>query len=139
VHLLDRDCRMARLVLAELAVGNVTIEEGNALERGGAGQADAIIAADVLEHFRDLGPIVGKLREWLRPGGILLTCLPTENIWYQALRTVFGVTKPVDHYHTAAQVEAVLRRSGFEPRARLYHPLGVPLFPLFRVTAWRRI
>lgn len=138
LYLLDVDCRMARLVLAELGAANVTIEEGDALQRGGAGQANAIIAADVLEHFHDLGPIVAKLREWLRPGGVLLTSLPTENIWYRLLRLVFGVAKPVDHYHTAAHVEAVLRQAGFEPRARLFHPLGLPLFSLFRITAWRR-
>lgn len=124
--------------MQELGTDNVTFEEGDALARRGDPPADVVIAADVLEHFRDLGPIVAAVHRWLRPGGILLTSLPTENLWYRLLRLIFRVTKPVDHYHTAAQVEDQLRRDGFVPRARLYHPLGVNLFALFSIAAWRR-
>jgi len=76
IRLIDVDCRAARLVLAELGAGNVTFEEGDALARGGTDWADVVIAADVLEHFRELGPIVGAVHSWLRPGGILLPRCP---------------------------------------------------------------
>jgi 2-polyprenyl-3-methyl-5-hydroxy-6-metoxy-1,4-benzoquinol methylase len=138
VRLVELDCRAARLVMADLGAANVAFEEGDALRREAAGEADLVVAADVLEHFRELDPIIAAIRRWLRPGGFLLTSLPTENWCYRLLRLVFGMTKPADHYHTAAQVEAVLARAGFAARARLYHPLGIPLFPLFRITAWRR-
>ena len=40
---------------------------------------DAIVAADVLEHFQDLSVPVDVLRRWLGREGILYTSLPTEN------------------------------------------------------------
>ena len=98
---------------------------------------DCIVAADVLEHFKDLEVPVSVIERWLSPHGFLMTSLPTENFVYVLLRAVFRVSKPVDHYHTAAQVEQFLQARGFKAVARRYVPLRVALFPLFRITAWR--
>jgi len=103
-----------------------------------AGAFDAIVAADVLEHFRELDLPLSKIHRWLRDDGLLYTSLPSENVWYRALRVVFRKQKPADHYHSAAQVEAALKAAGFRKRFGLYHPLGLPLFPLFRVSAWTK-
>lgn len=138
IRLVDLNCDAARLMFSHAPVQNVLFEEGNALARAGRPPADVVIAADVLEHFRDLPPIVGSIRDWLAPQGMLLTSLPTENVWYRVLRLVFGKTKPEDHYHTAYEVEAELRRQGFVRVDRLCHPLGLPLFPLFSISAWRK-
>lgn len=99
---------------------------------------DAVVAADVLEHFRDLRLPVDRILAWLAPEGYLYTSLPTESWLYVLLRKVFGITKPEDHYHTAAEVERYLASRGLKAVRRAYVPLGLPLFSLFRVTAWQR-
>lgn len=98
---------------------------------------DAIVAADVLEHFADLSVPVAALARWIAHDGVLYTSLPTETGLYVALRRVFGITKPEDHYHTGAEVESFLERSGFSRIARLYVPLYWGVLPLFLVSAWR--
>ncbi|HEY9810331.1 MAG TPA: class I SAM-dependent methyltransferase [Halomicronema sp.] len=98
---------------------------------------DAIIAADVLEHFQDLSVPVTALKRWLKPDGILLTSLPTENWVYVLLRKIFGITKPEDHYHTGYQVETYLKANGFKQISQTFVPLYINLFPLFLVTAWK--
>ena len=103
-----------------------------------AGSFGTAFAADVLEHFESLEVPVGALRRWLRPGGVLLTSLPTENALYRLLRKLFGIAKPDDHYHSGAEVEAFLAAHGFERLARRWVPLGLPILPLFLVSAWRR-
>jgi predicted TPR repeat methyltransferase len=98
---------------------------------------DAIVAADVLEHFSDLDLPLHALSRWLAPDGVLFTSLPTENWVYALLRRVFGVEKPADHYHTGYEVEARLRAHGFKRVAGITAPLVVPLAPLFLISAWR--
>lgn len=99
---------------------------------------DAIVAADVLEHFQDLSVPVTALRNWLKPNGVLLTSLPTENFIYTGLRKVFKITKPFDHYHTGSEVEAYLKSHGFKQIKRTFVPLFWNIFPLFLVSAWQR-
>ena len=99
---------------------------------------DAIVAADVLEHFKVIKPAVAKLQEWLADDGVLITSLPTENWVYVFLRFVFGVTKPEDHYHTGYEVEKILRNNGFK---RIHHsnvPLYIPLAPLYLISVWKK-
>jgi hypothetical protein len=66
----------------------------------------------------------------------LYTSLPSENILYVFLRKVFGITKPVDHYHTASEVEKYLSEHGFNRIKRVCVPLYWPILPLFSVSAW---
>jgi SAM-dependent methyltransferase len=99
---------------------------------------DAIVAADVLEHFRDPSPAVTALRRWLAPDGTLFTSLPSENWVYVLLRVFFGIEKPPDHYHTGFELEAYLESNGFRRVQRWFVPLRVRLAPLYLVTAWRR-
>lgn len=96
-----------------------------------------IVAADVLEHFRDLSVPVKALRAGLDANGRLFTSLPTENWVYVALRKLFRIRKPADHYHTACEVETFLRDSGFKCVSRCFVPLYFPIFPLFSICAWR--
>jgi predicted TPR repeat methyltransferase len=99
---------------------------------------DAIVAADVLEHFRELSPAVTALRRWLAPDGTLFTSLPSENWVYVLLRVFFGIEKPPDHYHTGFALEAYLESNGFRRVQRWFVPLRVRLVPLYLVSAWRR-
>ncbi len=133
----DRKLDEARAVVAHYGLDNIELRDEDIARSQRAAGYDCIIAADVLEHFRELDVPVAVLRRWLRPGGYLMTSLPTENFVYVLLRKVFGVTKPVDHYHTAAEVERFLAASGFRRVATRWVPLRLPLFPLFRITAWQ--
>jgi SAM-dependent methyltransferase len=136
---LDLETRDAAVVVERHRLGNVTIEQTDISAVDHSGDPfDAIVAADVLEHFKDLVPPISAIQRWLKPDGLLFTSLPTENWVYRLLRTVFGVEQPEDHYHTAYQVEAALRVAGFVAVHRSYLPLMIPFAPLFLVTAWRR-
>jgi len=69
------------------------------------GKYDVVVVADVLEHFENLNLPIPVLKTALSDGGILVTSLPTENFLYHALRWLFRIEKPVDHYHRAYEVE----------------------------------
>lgn len=139
VSLVDLNIQQAEMMIDRLSLENITVERQNIGSFDFApGAFDAVIAADVLEHFQDLSLPLGKIRDWLSDGGVLFTSLPTENLCYRLLRIPFGKQKPHDHYHMAFHVERRLAEAGFEKVAGLYHPLGMPLFPLFRISAWRK-
>jgi SAM-dependent methyltransferase len=135
----DRNTADAARMVAARSLGNVTLIERDVFAIPFAsGEFDAIVAADVLEHFPDTGPIADRLLDWLKPGGVLLTSLPTESWLYVLLRKVFGVQKPDDHYFSGREVESTLADAGFEPLERRFVPLGVSWLSLFLVTAWRK-
>jgi 2-polyprenyl-3-methyl-5-hydroxy-6-metoxy-1,4-benzoquinol methylase len=139
VTLIDRNTQEAAQLTARLGLANVQLVTADiATFDFGPDRFDAITATDVLEHFADLELPLARIRRWLKPGGHLFTSLPTENVWYRWLRLVFNKTKPHDHYHSAAQVERALQAAGFRKVAGLYHPLLVPIVPLFRISAWRK-
>lgn len=134
---IDLETTEARHVVEHFGLPNVTLVEADVttaeLE---AAPFDAIVAADVLEHFRELDPPVASLRRWLGPGGRLFTSLPTESFVYTGLRRVYGIEKPADHYHTAYEVEAHLAGNGFRRIVRRHVPTR--LAPLFLVSVWER-
>lgn len=139
VFFLDLEDIEARQVVEKHQLDNVKIlKEDVAAVKIPPASFDAIIAADVLEHFQDLSMPASALRSWLKPNGVLLTSLPTENFIYTGLRKVFGITKPADHYHTGSEVESYLKSHGFKQIRRTFVPLFWNLFPLFLVSAWQR-
>ena len=139
VTLLDLEAGQARLVMEHFNLDRVNIIEQDASAMDFSKEPfDAIVAADVLEHFKDLDLPVPRLHRWLKPGGLIFTSLPTENWVYIFLRKVFGVEKPWDHYHTGYEVEAALALGGFRRVKTRCVPLHLPLAPLFLITAWRR-
>ncbi len=139
VDLIDLNTAQAEQMREAYELDNVQITRANIQEFDfGGGRFDAIVAADVLEHFQDLSFPVARIRHWLGAKGILYTSLPSENLAYRLLRVVFGKKKPHDHYHAAWQVEQFLREHGFRKVFGIYHPLFLPLFPLFRISAWQK-
>ncbi len=134
---IDRDARDARRVVAEHRLTNVLLDETDILTTEYQQPFDVVIAADVLEHFPVLGQPVDRIATWLAPNGHLFTSLPTESGLYALARQAFGVTKPVDHYHTADEVEAFLESQGFQPCHRTHRPLpGLRFTAMFSITAW---
>jgi predicted TPR repeat methyltransferase len=133
VTLVDLVTDEAKLVVEKFGLTNVTLleEDVNAAKLG---TYDVVVAADVLEHFANLNLPIPILKRALARRGILVTSLPTENFLYHALRWVFRIEKPVDHYHTAYEVERHLRNAGF--RGLRTSCLPNRLTPLFRITSW---
>ncbi len=138
VFFLDLEDREARQVIARYHLSNIHIIKADLAQVNlSPQQFDTIIAADVLEHFRDLSLPVTALKSWLKPTGVLITSLPTENWIYQGLRKVFGIEKPADHYHTGYEVESYLETQGFSPLRRRFVPCYGKVFPLFLITVWQ--
>jgi 2-polyprenyl-3-methyl-5-hydroxy-6-metoxy-1,4-benzoquinol methylase len=99
---------------------------------------DVIIAADVLEHFEDLGPAITALRLWLKPDGYLFTSVPSENYIYSTLRRLFNVPVPKDHYHQGHKIERILSEAGFTRIKSRAVPFGLNIAPLFFISAWQK-
>ncbi len=132
---LDLDAGVARSVVKHLCLSNVSIQEMD-VSTPDSRRYEAIVAADVLEHFEDLAmPVDGIVRR-ITKGGWLFTSLPTENGLYEAIRKLIGKSKPADHYHSACAVEAYLQQRGF--RRVMHTSTPIPfLAPLFSISAWR--
>ncbi|HYD31605.1 MAG TPA: class I SAM-dependent methyltransferase [Azospirillaceae bacterium] len=139
VTLIDQNTTEAEHLNAHYGLPNLNIVRADILGHDfGEGVFDAVVAADVLEHFLDVDAPITRIHRWLKPDGLLFTSLPTENLWYRILRVMFRKQKPQDHYHTAAEVERRLATLGFRKARGIYHPFVLPLFPLFRISAWRK-
>ena len=82
---------------------------------------DVIVSFDVFEHIPDSDAHLEEVRRVLRPGGSYL--LQTPNKWtntvFETIRWRSFTRFREDHcsLHTLAQLDARLRRLGFEPRA----------------------
>lgn len=85
---------------------------------------DLIIAADILEHIRNLSDPVKNIIHWLKPGGRLIVSGPKENWLHKLGRTVFRLVPPSDHYHTVDGIEKELVKNGFYVSERIYLPWG---------------
>jgi len=118
---------------------DVNFIQGDALKTlQGRKPVECVIAADVLEHFKNLGDAVTAIKGIIQEDGILITSLPTENWLYVALRKVFRVQKPADHYYNSKEVESHLKSEGFVRLKRYVVPFNLKITPLFSVSAWRR-
>ena len=132
--LVDLDPSQARIIQEKLLLYNCTILEADIFDCQ-CGPFDCIVAADVLEHFKDLNRIILRIKDFIASETILITSLPTENLYYYFARLLFNEKKPCDHYHSAAAVGRRLREHGFQ---NIYSVrLPSPLVPLFLITAWK--
>jgi len=136
VECIDLDARLARRFVQEFQLSNVRICEENVL-RPAHRTYEAIVAADVLEHFRDTDRVVRAISQRLEPGGVLFTSLPTEDALYTGLRVLLRKRKPADHYHSGHEVEERLRAAGYRRVRHRVLPLPA-VAPLFLISAWRR-
>lgn len=138
VDLVDLEPADAIAIRDHLGLANVTIHPADIRTFAPSTPYDVIIAADVLEHFQDLSVPLSFVQQYLAVGGLLCVSLPSENALYRLGRVVTRKTKPLDHYHSAAQVLTDLRSQGFTTVAHRWAPrYGLPL-PLFDIAILRR-
>jgi SAM-dependent methyltransferase len=95
---------------------------------------DLILALDVLEHVDDLDLTLQQLGSLLIPGGEIIVCGPTENIFYQLGRKFAGSDYSGDyHVRNIYDIKDALSRvTEVQTMATLYYPL--PLFKIYRGT-----
>jgi predicted TPR repeat methyltransferase len=137
VTCIDLDTRRASQMAEVFLLKNIKPLSGDINDTLGLEEpVDAIVAADVLEHFKDLSPPVSSITRWLKDNGTLYMSLPTENYFYPVLRKIFPMTKLDNYYHSGFEVEEFLSRHGFLLLKRRYLPLR--LFPMFLVSAWEK-
>ena len=94
---------------------------------------DVVVCADVLEHLSDPGSMLGRIREWLAPGGILLASIP--NVANVSIRAalLLGRFEYTDRgildrthvsFYTRASGRRLLEGHGFEVVAAI--PTAMP-------------
>lgn len=77
---------------------------------------DALVAADVLEHLRDLPAYLAEFALKLKPGGRLIISGPTENRLYRLGRVIAGFAGKGDYHHTNIdRLIADITQHGFSP------------------------
>jgi anaerobic magnesium-protoporphyrin IX monomethyl ester cyclase len=96
-----------------------------------------IVSTSTLEHFFELDKVIKELARIIKPGGHLVFLVPTENLFYGFGRTLMGYTKPEDHYHSAKEIEKVIKKYfNYETKKTL--PFNLPgfisVYTLGRVT-----
>jgi 2-polyprenyl-3-methyl-5-hydroxy-6-metoxy-1,4-benzoquinol methylase len=108
--------------------------ESDALDAGGwDAPFDAIVCADVIEHVNDPNKLLGLIRGWLKPGGVLLASLPNIANISIRLALLFGQFRYTDRgildgthraFYTRATSAELLEGGGF--RIRAVEPTAMP-------------
>lgn len=121
------------------ALGIAGAEAGDALERLSReqGEYDAVVAIDVLEHFRkdELFPLLRAVRGALRPGGVFIWRAPNAEAPF------FGRLRYGDLTHenafTRLSAHQLMTAAGFEAvTSRGERPVATGVRSLLRVALW---
>lgn len=142
VELHAPSARRARAVLDEVVTGRVEGSLGRV-----TAPFDTILAYDLLEHLADPEPLLAGLPAVAAPGARLHVSVPNARHWSLArdllLRGTFGYAewghRDATHlrWFTRRDLEALLRRTGWEPLADSHPALRGPRSSLHRVTGGR--
>jgi len=117
----------ARLLVDEWGLDKVSLlDPEDAKERVAAKSVNTIIAAEVLEHIEPLDDTLSFFRERLKPDGLLLVSLPTENMLYRLGR---WLARFEGHYHqsNAAAIHQQILDAGFHQLRMIKIPAAGPL------------
>jgi SAM-dependent methyltransferase len=127
---MDLKVTNARKVVEYYHAKNVVLLEGDFLTHDfRPASFDLVVAADVLEHQRDLEAFGRKMHSVLKTGGRAVVCLPVEGFFYHLGRGIFNISPPEDHFRNYRELRAGLNRYF---RVRVVS--GLPfILPFFRV------
>lgn len=136
VYCVDLSTEYASFIRDHYRLPNIILAQENILVKEYEKHLfDVIIAADVLEHFRDLTPVIEKLVLWLKPGGTLMVSAPLENALQRFGRKILRLVPPADHFYTAVQIEKALCEKGFEGTGRVLLPSR--FLAIQSISSWR--
>ncbi len=139
VSVVDLDLNDARRVTAHYQLTNVSFFEKDISGWDHAGMYDLIVTMDVLEHFSDKSVPRRFIDKHLKPNGLLLVSLPTENWIYKLGRVFLRKNKPADHYHPAQDLVRYYLNASYNCLAFRYVPrLGPFALPLFYIGLFRK-
>ncbi|MDD1706105.1 MAG: hypothetical protein LUQ12_03595, partial [Methanoregulaceae archaeon] len=105
------------------------------------GQADAIIALDVLEHVQNIEPVLAILLQKLSRNGVLILSGPTETLWYSFLRKIAALISrgwfTQDYHHSdIGQLRAMIEKT---TGLKALEIKSVPWFPpLFKILLYMK-
>jgi len=134
VVVLDVETHEAEEIVKRYGLTNVDIVPGDALSNSFSDSYfDIVVAADVLEHFKDLRKPIKEIRRLLKDSGLLFISSPTENLIYRLGRLLADIKKPPDHYHNAGEIEQVLRKEPFIIIKKLFLPVNLSILGLFSI------
>lgn len=127
VYGVDIVLHAAELLVDELALDAVELLDPTDVPDSVADRSvDAVLAAEVLEHFEDLTDPLTMFRRVLKPDGRLFVSVPTENALYKFGRTLAGF-KGDYHHSEAASIDREIRRFGYRHIRTRHVPLPGPL------------
>lgn len=93
---------------------------------------DNIYVSATLEHFKDSSNIQDELKRVLKPTGIIIVLLPTENIIYNVARFLFyWRKKPKEHYVDINKIVQTSMNLFFVDVIK-FVPFNIPLFVVYR-------
>jgi 2-polyprenyl-3-methyl-5-hydroxy-6-metoxy-1,4-benzoquinol methylase len=137
----------ARAWCRELVVGDLESDAVRAEVQGlVAGDVDAIVCADVLEHLRDPWATLAWLRTLLAPGGKAIISVPNIAHWTARRALLRGRFDYADfglfdrthlRFFTRASARELAHRAGFAVQEE--HPAGAPLPLESRVPALGKV
>lgn len=96
---------------------------------------DLVLCGDIVEHLRDPGAALAKLRPLLKPGGRLVLSTPNVANWAIRLSLLFGRFRYTErgildrthaHFFTRSTLRETIERSGYRIET-LDHVVPVPL------------
>ena len=134
ITVIDIDVEDCVNIKEHFKLNNIEIIRGDIQECNLNRQFDVILAADVLEHFKDLSIPVEFIKRHIKNNGYLIVSLPTENHLYEFGRKLIRKSKPIDHYHRSKDVIEYLKKNGFSEIRSDYIPVYLTFrVPLFEV------
>ena len=133
IDIIDLDCSDAMKIIDYFGITNVHLINGDIRHAKIEQTYDVIIAADVLEHFKDLNVPLAFFKKNMSKTGLLFISVPTENWLYCLGRLIVNKKKPIDHYHSSRDVIDFLKRNGFQVIRRDFMPRYLATIPLFDI------
>lgn len=139
VSVIDLDLDDARRIVNHYSLSNVRLQQQDISSWRGTSPFDVVTAMDVLEHFSDMDVPLSFFEQHLKPRGLMLVSLPTENALYELGRRILRKEKPADHYHSARDLVRFYRKHGYTLLNHGQVPrLGIFSLPLFFVGVFQK-
>lgn len=106
---------------------------------------DVVFCLDALEHFENLEKPVDEIKRILKPDGLLIISLPTENLFYKLGRLAIKGTMSEkegpcssSHFYNAKTIERFLCSNGFKVSKKALLP-AIPFLSLFHIVSFKKI
>ena len=107
IEISGKQVKRTKELFKECGIGNVKLDRGDVRKmKFKDGSFDVIFCTDMLEHIRDPEVALKEIRRVLKPKGILIVSVPTENLLYKFGRLIGRFDKSTKHYHGADHIHS---------------------------------